>query len=61
VPYCMIHFRKPMPETFGTLVAGVVLGFLSLKTRSIWIGTAIHLSAALSMDFLSMWRKGLFP
>jgi CAAX protease family protein len=61
VPYCMIHFRKPMPETFGAIVAGVVLGFMSLKTRSIWMGAAIHMSVALSMDFLSMWRQGLFP
>jgi len=61
VPYCMIHFGKPMPETFGAIVAGVVLGFMSLKTRSIWMGAAIHMSVALSMDFLSMWRQGLFP
>ncbi len=61
VPYCMIHFPKPMPETFGAMVAGVVLGYMSLKTRSIWMGAAIHLSVALSMDFLLMWRKGLFP
>jgi len=39
----------------------VVLGFMSLKTRSIWMGAAIHMSVALSMDFLSMWRQGLFP
>ena len=59
VPYCMIHFGKPMPETFGAIAAGIVLGFMSLKTRSIWMGAAIHMSVALSMDFLSMWRKGL--
>ncbi len=61
VPYCMIHFGKPMPETFAAIVAGIVLGFMSLKTRSIWMGAAIHMSVALSMDFLSMWRQGLFP
>jgi membrane protease YdiL (CAAX protease family) len=60
VPYCMIHFGKPMPETFGAIIAGVVLGSLSLKTRSIWLGVAIHASVALSMDFASMLRKGAF-
>ena len=35
VPYCMIHYQKPMPETFGAIVAGIVLGFMSLKMRSI--------------------------
>ncbi len=58
VPYCMIHFQKPMLETCGALIAGVALGFMSLKTRSIWMGAAIHMTVALSMDFLSLWRKG---
>ena len=38
VPYCMIHFGKPMAETFGAIGAGIVLGLMSLKTRSIWLG-----------------------
>lgn len=59
VPYCMIHFAKPMPEAFGSIIAGVVLGFMSLKTRSIWMGTAVHVTVALAMDFLSLWRHGL--
>lgn len=59
VPYCMIHFGKPMPETLGAIIAGIALGSLSLKTRSIWLGVAIHSSVALSMDFVSLWRKGL--
>jgi membrane protease YdiL (CAAX protease family) len=59
VPYCMIHFTKPMPEALGSIVAGVVLGFMSLKTRSIWMGTAAHVTVALAMDFLSLGRQGL--
>lgn len=59
VPYCMIHFGKPMPETFSAIIAGVVLGHMSLKTRSIWPGAALHMGVALSMDFLSLWNKGL--
>jgi uncharacterized protein len=58
VPYCMIHFGKPMLETCGAIVAGIALGFMSLKTRSIALGAAIHMSVALSMDVLSMWRQG---
>lgn len=60
VPYCMIHYGKPLPETIGAIIAGIVLGSLSLKTRSIWLGAAIHITVALSMDFLSLWRKGFF-
>ena len=28
VPYVMIHFGKPMLETVGAIIAGVVLGLL---------------------------------
>ena len=30
IPYCMIHFGKPFPETIAAIIAGVVLGTLSL-------------------------------
>jgi hypothetical protein len=57
VPYCMIHFRKPMPETFGAIIAGIVLGTLSMKSRSIWLGVLIHYSVAITMDLFSLFRK----
>ena len=60
VPYCMIHFGKPMPETFAAIVAGIILGFMSLKTRSIWLGAALHISVALTMDFCALWKVGSF-
>jgi membrane protease YdiL (CAAX protease family) len=60
IPYCMIHFGKPMPETIGAILAGLALGVLSLFTRSIWLGVAIHISVAVTMDILSMLAKGQF-
>lgn len=59
VPYCMIHFGKPMPETIGAIIAGIVLGALSLKTRSIWLGVAIHVTIAWTMDGAVLWRTGV--
>ncbi len=50
VPYCMIHFEKPMPETLGAIGAGLVLGTLAMRTRSIWGGVAIHITVATTMD-----------
>ena len=35
VPYTMIHFRKPLYETVGAIIAGSALGVLSLRTRSV--------------------------
>jgi uncharacterized protein len=60
VPYCMIHYGKPMAETMGAIGAGIILGLMSLKTRSVWFGACLHVAVAMSMDFLSMWQKGMF-
>ena len=60
IPYCMIHFGKPLPETIAAIIAGIVLGTLSLKSKSIWLGVAIHYSVAITMDVCSMWQKGIF-
>ncbi|MCA9147548.1 MAG: CPBP family intramembrane metalloprotease, partial [Planctomycetales bacterium] len=57
VPYCMIHFTKPLPETFGAIIAGVVLGLMSLKTRSIWLGAALHIAVAWSMDVAALLSR----
>jgi membrane protease YdiL (CAAX protease family) len=54
VPYCMIHFRKPMPETLGAIGAGLILGTLAMRTRSIWGGVVIHVGVATVMDVLAL-------
>lgn len=61
VPYVMIHFGKPYLESCGALVAGVVLGSLSMKTRSIWAGFALHSTVAMLMDLLALHRRGALP
>jgi membrane protease YdiL (CAAX protease family) len=58
IPYCMIHFGKPLPECLGSIVAGMVLGTLAMDTRSIWGGVTIHVAVAWSMDLASLWHKG---
>ncbi len=60
VPYVMIHFGKPAAETTGSLIAGMVLGLLALRTGSIWGGVTIHIAVAWSMDFASMIQRGVF-
>jgi membrane protease YdiL (CAAX protease family) len=54
VPYCMIHYGKPVAETFGAIGAGLVLGTLAMRTRSIWGGVLIHVGVATSMDVLAL-------
>jgi len=61
VPYCMIHYHKALPEVLGAVVAGIVLGTLSLHTGSIWCGVLIHVSVAWTMDGLALWHSTGFP
>jgi membrane protease YdiL (CAAX protease family) len=58
VPYCMIHFQKPFLECLAAIVAGIFLGTLAMKTRSIWGGVLIHVSVAVSMDVAALLATG---
>jgi membrane protease YdiL (CAAX protease family) len=60
IPYSLIHFAKPFPEAMAAIVAGTVLGFLALRTRSIVGGAFIHVCVAVGMDVLAVWRAGYF-
>lgn len=61
VPYCMIHYGKPYLEAHGAIVAGVFLGSLAMKTRSIYVGVLVHVTVAVSMDLLALWHRGQLP
>ncbi len=54
VPYCMIHFQTPMPETLAAIGAGLILGTLAMRTKSIWGGVLIHVGVAMTMDVFAL-------
>ncbi len=59
VPYCMIHYGKPFGETIAAIFAGIILGTLSLKNRSVVLGILIHYSVAITMDMFALYREGI--
>jgi hypothetical protein len=61
VPYCMIHYGKPYLEACGAIVAGTVLGSLSMKTRSIYAGFLVHITVAILMDCLALDHRKALP
>lgn len=61
VPYCMIHYGKPYLEAHGAVIAGVVLGSLAMKTRSIYAGFLLHITVAVAMDLLSLHSRNALP
>jgi hypothetical protein len=58
VPYTMIHFGKPMQEATVAIFAGLVLGYLAIRSRSFVPGVFLHVGVALTMDLLVLWRNG---
>lgn len=61
VPYCMIHFSKPLLEVLAAIPAGIVLGLLAMRARSIWGGALLHVAVAWSMDALALLQGSGFP
>lgn len=57
MPYCMLHYGKPLPECVGSIAAGTVLGILAMDTKSIWGGVTIHVAVAWSMDAAALIQK----
>lgn len=61
VPYCMIHYGKPYLEAMGAIVAGIALGSLSMKTKSIYQGFLVHVTVAGLMDWLALSHRHALP
>lgn len=61
VPFALMHVGKPVAETLGSIVAGMFLGVLAWRTRSIWYGVILHAVVALAMDITVYVRWGLIP
>ncbi len=58
VPYCMIHFAKPMPEAVAAIVAGIALGHLALKSGTVFWGALLHCAIAMSFDLTVLLHRG---
>lgn len=57
IPYTMVHFGKPAPETFAAILAGFVLGYLAVKSKSFLWGWMLHWSVAVTMDVMVIGRE----
>ena len=42
IPSALMHFNKPESEFLGSIILGIVLGYLALRTRSILYPLIIH-------------------
>jgi uncharacterized protein len=61
VPYAMIHLSKPLLECVGSIFAGIALGTIALRTRSIYGGVIVHSAVGFGMDLFALLAKGKLP
>lgn len=58
VSYMTLHFQKPYLETTAAVFAGVALGMVSMKTRSILVGILLHITVAWTMEAMALYHTG---
>ncbi len=61
VPYCMIHYGKPYLEANGAIIAGIVLGSLAMRTKSVYAGFLVHITVAGLMDYYALSARNGLP
>jgi uncharacterized protein len=56
---CLVHIGKPAGEIYGSILAGLVWGFVVFRARSLWAVLAMHWALGVSLDyFICFWGKG---
>ena len=56
IPFLILHNGKPAAETFGAIIAGLALGILAMKTRSVLYCIITHAGVMFSIDLISTLR-----
>jgi membrane protease YdiL (CAAX protease family) len=52
IPFGLLHYGKPTPEFIGSFVAGLVLGFVALRTGSFLAGFLTHWTITVLYDLM---------
>lgn len=55
---CLIHLGKPEGETIGSIIAGIIFGFIAIRTRSIWYVWIMHFSIGVLTDYFVLKQMG---
>ena len=64
---CRLELRKPRGQMQidvthgGAVVAGIFLGSISMRTKSIYSGFLLHITVALLMDMLALSHRDALP
>jgi membrane protease YdiL (CAAX protease family) len=56
IPFAVMHLGKPAPEAIGSIIAGIVLGIVALRSRSFIPCAILHWSVAATLDLFALLR-----
>lgn len=56
IPFVILHNGKPPLETFSSIIGGIALALLAIRTRSFLYCVIVHFSVIFSIDFISTLR-----
>lgn len=56
IPSAIVHIGKPASESFGAIFAGLVFGYLAIRTRSILYPLILHAIVGLGTDIFVILR-----
>nr|HPN38683.1 hypothetical protein [Melioribacteraceae bacterium] len=54
--FVILHNGKPILETFSSIIGGIILGYLAIKTSSFFYGFLVHFGIMFIIDLLSVLR-----
>jgi uncharacterized protein len=53
---CLIHIGKPASEVYGSILAGLVWGFIVFRARSLWAVLLTHWTLGVALDYFICFR-----
>ncbi len=56
IPSAIVHIGKPASESFGAIFAGLVFGYLAIRTRSILYSLFLHAFVGIGTDIMVTLR-----
>lgn len=57
LPFVILHNGKPFVETLSAILGAILLGYIAIRTRSIFYGVAMHFILFFSMDLFVVLMK----
>lgn len=57
LPFVILHNGKPFVETISAIIGAILLGYIAIRTRSIFYGVAVHFILFFSMDLFVVLRS----